>query len=63
MKKLEMNQMESLNGQGWGSVACKVGFFLVGAAIGGPGGAIGAGIAGNLLCFSHDAHWDDHLMT
>jgi hypothetical protein len=56
MKKLEMNQMESLNGQGWGFVACRVGFILVGAAIGGPGGTIAGGIAGGLLCGAHEAH-------
>lgn len=56
MKKLEINQMESLNGQGWGFVACRVGFGIAGALIGGPGGMIAGGIAGGLLCGAHNAY-------
>lgn len=55
MKKLEMNQMESLNGQGWGMLACKVGLIGVGA-LAGPGGALAGAIAGNILCMPYEAH-------
>jgi len=56
MKKIEINQMEKVNGGGWGTFACVVVLIGGGAALGGPGGALIGSIASKILCSPTNAY-------
>lgn len=56
MKELSIERMEQIEGSGWGMAACKVGFGVAGALLGGPWGLVAGGVAGNIFCISHPAY-------
>ncbi len=56
MKKLELSQMQNIEGGGWGRFLCRAAFGVTGALIGGPAGAMILGTVGNVLCYPGEAH-------
>lgn len=51
MKKLEMSQMENIEGGSWESLLCRAAFGIAGALIAGPAGAMILGTIGNIICY------------
>jgi O-antigen/teichoic acid export membrane protein len=54
MQLLSLSEMEQIHG-GWQSTACKIGFGVVGALVGGAVGAVAFGTLGNILCYPSKA--------
>lgn len=55
MKKLEMSQMENIEGGSWESLLCRAAFGIAGALIAGPAGAMILGTIGNIVCYPASA--------
>jgi hypothetical protein len=56
MKKLELSQMQNIEGGSWQSLLCRAAFGITGALIAGPAGAMILGTVGNIVCYPGEAH-------